>query len=75
MKKVRYTPADPITYINLTVNKIYDVITYTTGTITLLDDDGIRDYFPRYSDEQYKTLEFIDATHEYRDEVINEILK
>lgn len=78
MKKVKYV--SPIVYSDdsLTIGKIYDVLKYTfilinvEGIVSILDDNGnIGDYFMRNIDGDL----FIDATIEYRDGVINDILE
>lgn len=73
MRKVRYIPEENMAaYKSLTINKVYDVIDYVDRTIVLLADDGVVKYFYMYSG--YETLEFINVTHEYRNEIIDNIL-
>lgn len=74
MIKVKYTPPiDSITYKRLTINKVYDVISYNHRSITLLGDNGIIDLFHLYSDTGMPR--FTDATAELRNEIIDDILK
>lgn len=73
MRKVRYIQVDShISYYSLTNNKVYDVINNRNDILTLLDDDGFKDYFTLHKNDGVS--EFIDVTSEYRSEVIDSIL-
>lgn len=79
MKKVKYILAAEVSYSTLTIGKVYDVISQEHDlvveyhSIYLLNDLGLKDwYFVNAFDGR---PEFIDVTHEYRNEVIKCILE
>lgn len=69
IKKVKYSyKGIPIS--NITIDKIYDVIEFhSPNQITFINDIGQKCY--SYTDINM----FIDATSEYRNDIIDEILK
>lgn len=79
MKKVRYIPTTTLMYNVLTPYKVYDVINYELNlklkchVIYILDDSGIKNFY-FFSIHDVSPV-FIDATSEYRNEIIDEILE
>ena len=79
MKKVRYIGESNLR-LELTNGKVYDVVSYYKSEkgifwddITLINDSGIA-YIYDVCDF-YEMPLFIDATEEYRNDIINEILE
>lgn len=75
MRKVRNLPKMKLKFVTLTEGKVYDVISYTEmyniKYVHILDDDGIRNFYPVY---RGGNIEFEDITAELRTKVIDEIL-
>lgn len=81
MKKVRYTPTfNSLIYFNLTPNKIYDVVEFISSTdsiggydcMKIINDVGNEEFCYVYG---LRGVEFVDATKELRNEIIDNILK
>ncbi len=88
MKKVKYVPIGNELYKRLTVGKVYDVISFDTGSVpqyanvTIINDWGASETFFMYHrtididrfSNYINYLQFIDVTIEHRDQVIIELL-
>lgn len=76
MKKVRYVPCGDLSYGELTIGKVYDVIHYSKYTIRIIDDNNAWNVFFISSITPTGSIdEFIDVTPEFRNELIDDILK
>lgn len=79
MRKVKYIPATHLAYSRLTIGKVYDVISYeydlklNCNIIYIRNDEGVTDWY--FASIHNDVSVFIDVTHEYRNDVINEILE
>lgn len=79
MKKVKFIFSPGyISYNDLTLNKVYDVVEFHIGraifwtTVTIINDQGKVLAYDLY--DHYYNLLFEDVTHTYRSDVIDEIL-
>lgn len=72
MKKVKYSP-ERFRNPYLTPGKVYDVLVIDQDVIYVANDVDIIDYY--FIRNINLVVEFVDVTAEYRNEVINGILK
>ena len=78
VKKVKFV-GSKTNYRHLTINAVYDVIKYTPSekefwdSVTIMGYEGEEHYHYMYDGDDRPV--FINVTHEYRNEIINEILR
>lgn len=75
LRKFKYTPTNVLTYRRLTVNKVYDVININKelNRVELINDENENELFNIRFNERRDN--FIDVTSEYRNRLIDDILK